>query len=339
MDNNTIFGDIACDLNLGVLIAPTKQVLGGYMHKMYCLETSIGKYAVKLLNPSIMKRPDVFANYHKADRLEKILQANRIPIVPALEFNNQKMQCLHNQYYYIFSWIEGKTLPWAEIKENHCKAIGEILANIHKIEQSGEQLDVEEMNIDWDDYINLANGKCPEMSDMLNKHRDLLYLAQNEYNRSIKNMPSVTCICNGDMDCKNVLWVDERPFVIDLECLDYGNPFWDMFRLALSWSGDVLCDINFELLKAFLVSYHHAYGEMKIDWNVLYGSGFEWLTWLEYNIKRALMIECTDEDEQQMGIVQARNTMDRIIYYQSIKEKLLDFLNTALPLDRFPYRL
>lgn len=39
-----------------------------------------------------------------------------------------------------------------------------------------------------------------------------------------------------------------------------------------------------------------------VDWKTLSGVGFAWLDWLEYNTKRALRIECGDEEEQKLGI-------------------------------------
>ena len=100
-----IFNEIISKLNLGTLTAPAERVYGGYMHKMYRLETEKGKYAVKLLNPEIMKRPDVFENYMMAEALEKKLQERSVPIVPALEFSGSKMQCVNNQYFYVFNFI------------------------------------------------------------------------------------------------------------------------------------------------------------------------------------------------------------------------------------------
>ena len=55
-------------------IAP---VSGGLMHRMYRVETDGGKYAVKHLNPIIMKRPDALANYAKAEKLEETLAARK----------------------------------------------------------------------------------------------------------------------------------------------------------------------------------------------------------------------------------------------------------------------
>ena len=115
------------------------------------------------------------------------------------------------------------------------------------------------------------------------------------------------------MHCKNILWVDGTPFIIDLECLDYGNPFWDMFQLALSWSGNVHCSIDFELSKGFIVSYHEEYGYVQVDWETLYGSGFGWLEWLEYNIKGNSMIECTERKKEKW--VSAKSTKPFIVSF------------------------
>lgn len=328
MENGVLANRILEELQLGTLTAQPKRVTGGYMHKMYCLETTTGRYAVKLLNPAIMKRPDVFQNYQRAERLEKVLQENNIPIVPAMEMNGKKMQCIDHQYFYIFPWNEGRALRWDEIQKEHCEIAGAILAKIHKIEQSDKPSIRSEICIDWNTYIDLAFEGCLEIADILQSNRELLYIGQDEFNRALKNIPSVTCICDGDMDCKNVLWVNESPVIIDLECLDYGNPFMEMFQIALSWSGDVLCHIDYDLLKTFLASYQQEYGCIHGDVKTLYGVGFRWLEWLEYNVKRALMIECENEEERRLGIEQVLQTMDRIIYYHSIKEELLQQLDT-----------
>ena len=47
------------------------------------------------------------------------------------------------------------------------------------------------------------------------------------------------------------------------------------------------------------------------------------LEWLEYNIKRALMLETDSEEEQQLGINEDKGTIDHIVYYDSIKTELL----------------
>lgn len=323
MENTLFFENILTELDLGTFTAAPQRVSGGYMHKMYKLETSTGIYAIKLLNPSIMKRPDAMDNYKRAENLESVLEENELPIVPALTISGRKMQCIDGQYFYHFQWVEGKALDWHEIKKEHCEIAGKLLAKIHKLEQTEGASTGEGFDFDWDTYILLASEKCPEIVEELQNNRDLLYLAQEEYNSAMHNVPAVSCICDGDMDSKNVLWIDGEPLIIDLECLDYGNPFLEMFQLALSWSGGVLNDIDFDRLGAFVSAYEDEYGKLHIDLKSLYGIGFSWLDWLEYNVKRALMIECENEEERQLGIGQVHETLARIVYYDSVKENIL----------------
>lgn len=74
MSQDTLFYKLTEELNLGTLTGQPTRVTGGFMHKMYKLETTTGTYAVKLLNPTIMKRPEALGNYQRAEQLEAILQ-------------------------------------------------------------------------------------------------------------------------------------------------------------------------------------------------------------------------------------------------------------------------
>lgn len=96
MEKDRIFEEIVSRLQLGTLKALPQRVSGGYMHKVYRLETTKGSYAVKILNAEIMKRPDALKNFQRAEYLEKILQENEIPIIPALEFKGEKMHSIEN---------------------------------------------------------------------------------------------------------------------------------------------------------------------------------------------------------------------------------------------------
>ena len=349
METEAFFQEAVKQVGLGELTAPPQRVQGGFLHKMYKLQTASGVYALKLLNPVIMRRADAMGNYQRAEKLERVLEKNDIPVITALEKNGEKMQCLDGQYYYLFDWSEGKALDWHEIGEEHCRIAGKLLAKIHRIpceenrkspEQKagkGAEEEVVEISggdnqearaqealfdVDWDGYIRQAAAACPEIAGELAENRELLYLAQKEYNAAVRSVPDVRCICDGDMDCKNVLWADGKPFLIDLECLDYGNPFTEMFQLALSWAGGAVCELDTGRFAGFVDAYRGEYGEVPVDWKVLSGVGYSWLDWLAYNVRRALGIECGDEEERQLGIRETHETIRRIRYYHSVREEL-----------------
>lgn len=318
----------AKNLNLGTIIEKPVQVTGGFMHRMFKLVTDKGKYIVKLLNPNIMKRPAALENYKTADYLEKILKQNNIPAVYALEFNSSKMQKLNGQYYYVFDWYDGKSLKDIDIELKHCRKIGSVLADIHNIDLKNEPFERNEIHINWHKYAELASKMNSPVYNFIKDNIELFNNSMLKGNDAIKRMPSVKSICHNDMDSKNVLWLNDEFKLIDLECLGYSNPYLELFELALCWSGYESCNIDFNLFNAFFNSYfEHTNLVTDVDWEILYYSNFGRLEWLEYNIKRALMLECDTAREQQLGISEVKETVKYIIYYDKVKKDILSNIN------------
>lgn len=325
MNTENILYLIAENLQLGKVLEKPTGLTGGFMHKMFKLVTEKGRYVIKLLNPNIMKRPTAMDNYKIADDIEQILKQNNIPAVYALEFNGRKMQELNEQYYYIFEWYDGKSLKDGEIKTVHCEKIGEVLSKIHNIDLKNEPFEQDEMHIDWQKYIEISKNADSLIYDYIKDYADLFNDSMTKGNAAIKKMPSVKAICHNDMDSKNVLWLGDEFKLIDLECLGYSNPYRELFELALCWSGYESCNIDFNLLNIFIKSYFKSSQlDANVDWEALYYSNNGRLGWLEYNIKRALMLECDTQEEQQLGIREVKQTVEHIIYYDKVKDDILN---------------
>lgn len=333
INTNNFLTAVAANLQLGKVLEMPVQVMGGFMHRMFKLVTESGKYIVKLLNPNIMKRPTAIGNYKIADAIEVILKQNNIPAVYALEFKNSKMQELNGQYYYIFDWYDGKALKDGEITTCHCEKIGAVLAEIHNIDLKNEPIEQDEIHIDWQKYIELAKNMSSPIYDYIKGYADLFNENMTKGNDAIKRLPPVKAICHNDMDSKNVLWLGDEFKLIDLECLGYSNPYLELFELALCWSGYESCNIDFDLFNTFIKSYFdNTKLDANVDWEALYYSNNGRLGWLEYNIKRALMLECDTEEEQTLGISEVKETVNHIVYYDKAKDDILQMLNN-LKLD------
>ncbi len=295
---------------------------GGFLHKMYRVETEQGTYALKLLNRFVMQRETAMDNYAEAERLERLLEQKGIPILPALTIGGRKMQEIDGEYFYLFDYYEGKPLRAGEITEYHCTQMGKALATIHAADRESGKEDYQGMSIDWDFYLSALEKTDTRLYEMLKSCQGLLVESQENGNRARKNLPNLLAVCHNDMDCKNVLWNGEDYRIIDLECLSYGNPMLELFELALCWSGYEECRIDFRLFQAFLEGYGSAGGKMPADWETLYDCNNGRLEWLEYNLKRVLGIDCGD-DEKQMGIEQVEETIRHIIYYAKMREEIL----------------
>lgn len=325
MGNQEILEKICKQYHLGELVCEPVSLKGGFMHKMFSLFTSKGKYAVKLLNPYIMKREDALQNFRIAEGLELMLEQNNIPIIPALIFEGKKMQNISGQFFYLYEWFDGKALKDEEINEFHCQKIGKLLAQIHKIDRKESKDNMGEINVDWDYYIKMLESKNKELFNMLKENRTLLYESQNNGNIAIKKLPSIVSVCHNDMDSKNVLWSGMDCKIIDLECLGYSSPLMEMYELALCWSGYENCKIDYNLFSTFIQSYVEAGGQLYGNWETVYYSNYGRLEWLEYNLKRSLGIECSME-EIEIGISEVKETMEHVIFYNDAKKNILNCL-------------
>ena len=320
----TLISQLFETLSLGTVTAPVVPVSGGFMHRMYKVCTASHTYAVKHLNPEIMKRPGAMDNYKKAEKIEAILEGEGIPIVPGLVFDGKKMQELKGNYFFIFDWHDGSITDWNNITVEQCWKAGNIQGRIHAIKTglavANEPTSLELSTIDWDGYITQA-AECKEVESLLKENLPLLNYAQDELNKARQSLPNITTIIDEDMDPKNVMWKNGEPVVIDLECLDYGNPVSSAIQLSLQWSGITLCDFDAEKQKAFFEGYFQAYDKGFRDYKNIFGLTYTWIEWLEYNIQRALG-SCQDKSEQELGLTEVKNTINRIKYIHQMEDKI-----------------
>ena len=322
-----VISELFTKVGLGEIIGDINSVPGGLMHKMYKVCSASGEYAVKCLNPEIMKRPGVFENYAAAEELEDILELNDIPIVPALSFDKKKMIETSGRYFYIYRWLEGSITDFDNISAEQCFTVGSILGRIHAIDSHDTEVNEPEIcNIDFNEYVSVAKAEKSNIGDLIGENRSLLEKAQDKLNDARKNLPTISVIDNPDMDPKNIIWNEGKAYVIDLECLERGNPASGCINLAMQWAGTVTEKYNSEKLRAFFDGYLKEYDNGYNSYDKLYGITYTWLEWLEYNLRRALGMEGSEEEEIRLGEEEVKNTIGRIRYLNEIEDDVCNVL-------------
>ena len=316
---------------LGTVLPPITPVSGGFLHRMYRVNTKDRSFAVKRLNPEIMRRPAAMENFRQAEALETELEQAGIPVVAALSIDGSKMQSVDGAYFYVFPWHNGETTDWYNITVSQCRIAGSIQGRIHAIAPRAVPPSPPQLRaIDWTGYIAEAAAQNSELAPLLRENEALLVYAQEQVNRAGAALPGIETITNEDMDPKNVMWDGGRPAVIDLECLEYGNPVSSAIQLSLQWAGVTICDLDFAKLKAFFDGYLEAYDNGFRAYDQVFGLAYTWIEWLEYNIKRALGL-CQDEDEREMGIKQVRLTLARLRYLRNMEARIKQHLRQWFP--------
>ena len=177
-----------------------------------------------------------------------------------------------------------------------------------------------------------AKKRNNSIARVLEDNLELLENSQEKLNEARRRLPSIRAICDDDMDPKNIMWDDGKAYVIDLECLDYGNPVSSYFNLSLQWSGTVNEKFEKENLIAFYKGYLKAYDKGFRSYDKLFGIAYTWVEWLEYNIRRALGMEGKEEEEIKLGAEETIRTIDRIRYLNSIEDDICSVLKTHMAL-------
>jgi Ser/Thr protein kinase RdoA (MazF antagonist) len=331
---NIQFEKLCQILRLGELVGAPKAISGGLLHRMYDIETSQGKYAIKALNPQIMLRPVAMQNFIDSEQIA-IIAVNYIPALTAKKFNGTSIQEVDKQFYLVFHWVEGKSLKLNEINIVHCEKIGSILADIHRMDFS--ELGIinhrpgEEKLIDWSYYLQKGRENNIVWINLLLENIDKLYDWNLRANEAAKQLALDMVIGHRDLDSKNVMWNQGNPIIIDWESAGYINPMQELLETAIYWSEDKLGNIDKERFLTFIGGYKKKYGTLKANWRMVLESGFLGkLGWLEYSLKRSLWIECTDEAEQQMGTAQVIETINSIRRYNDMIFELEKWLNNDI---------
>ena len=307
-------------LKLGFVMAESTQVTGGLLHKMYRVSTDKGTYAVKALNPEIMKRPVALQNTVNSEKIAAAFQSF-IPVVAALEIDERQIYEWNGAYYMIFDWVEGASVFPPMITPENCSAIGDVLGKIHSTNLSIEGVSPEEggaIKFAWDKYGESLQGYGTE--DWVIRLQEALsdIKAWNQAACDAREVLTKTMvISHRDLDPKNVLWNGYTPWIIDWEAAGYVNPYQELLEVLNYWADDGKGGLLKEQFDALLDAYTLYVKLENVNWDAVFAGSFcGMLGWLEYNVKRALGLEVETADSVQSGKEQVLGTIRALYDWQ-----------------------
>lgn len=320
--------------NLGTMVKSADKVTGGLSHRMYKVVTDTGMYAVKELNSGVMKRQEAYSNFVFSEKVTDIAKENGITAIGAIKVkNNDIMRKINDRYFMVFEWLEGKILKAEEITEKHCEIIGETLAKIHNIDfsriEDNERKNMNMEQFDWNKYLKLAKKENKAYIDTFEQNIDLLYKLNKKTNGAIRYASDNLIISHTDLDRKNVIWQEYKPFIIDWEASSYINPTIELIQVAWYWSGGDVYELDYNKFKIVVNSYKKC-AKKEIDKNVeklIYADIYGGLGWLNYNFKRSLCIENNyKKDEIELAENEIEQSIQEIKYNVSQMDKMIEIL-------------
>lgn len=315
--------------DFGKALKEPEEIKGGLLHKMYCVSTEKGLFAVKVLNREIMKRPEALKNMMQSEKIAAAFGGS-LPVVAALTACEKQLHEIDGDYYMVFPWVEGQSVFPPDISKQHCEAIGDILGRMHRLDISVDGVEAEEEAepiYEWERYLQMAKeGKEKPWVAQYERSLPDIYAWNQAVCDVQKALRENRVISHRDLDPKNVLWNGLQPLLIDWEAAGYVNPYQELLEVVNYWADDgngSLCKTYFD---GIVKAYKKHVSLAGVDWEqVLAGGCAGMLGWLEYNVKRALGLEASDAEEVRLGEEQIKGTIRELYAYQAKAELLKDW--------------
>ena len=306
-----------------------QSIQGGLLHRVWRLQTSLGVYAVKQLNPAIMRKTDIRDAYRLTERIAAVMAARGVPAAFALNAMREggTVQEIDDATFIVYNWVDGETLSIKAVPSERTRLIGEIMARMHSVPQKFPELTPpNEASFSEDEWDMLTFQAADRDIPWAQQVRNVLPLL-NEWGRLYAEANMVLSqtfvVSHRDLDQKNVLWRDAAsPVLIDWEAAGLTNPTMDVVGAALSWSGQHVQPPQESSFNALLEGYLSADGVLSDPGIVaMHGVLGNWLGWLLFNMHRSLGELVNTEDERLLGIRETITTLSTLRALAANSEK------------------
>jgi len=279
-------------LQLGEMSVSPRPVSGGFLHRMFRVETARGVFAVKALNPDIMLRPQALKNMRDGEQAALALQKT-VPLCASL----CGVAEVEGAYFIVYPWAEGVPVFPPEITAEHCCIMGHTLGSIHAADVRVPGMEPKpelRLRYDW---------SLAEDARLLRWDAGAL--------AGLRRLRAVQVISHRDLDPKNVLWQGMRPCLIDWEAAGYVNPWQELIELLNYWADDET------KARAMITAYGEHMDLADADWDAALAAGMDgMLGWLHYNLLRAAGLEGSSTEDKVAGEAHVRHTLRELERYE-----------------------
>lgn len=313
-------------LNLGALCAEPRRLEGGFLHTVYAVETTRGKFVVKHLNPAIMRRGEAVENFRRSEMAARRF-AETIPAVVAIVFNGETLIRQESLYFQIFPFVPGRSLYPGRLKAYHCARVGELLGRIHtalcQTEFAPGFPQTRSIEISWQALVTAGKNETAPWAEELLAQQNRLYEWNHRAVTALETLNRQQIISHRDLDPKNILWDHAHPVIIDWEAAGRINPQQELIEALLHWTVNENGVVIADFARALLQNYRQFGAPTPLPWNIAADGGLaSHLEWLAYNLGRSVGVGGASAEEQELAGEQVLQTLRELDSYDSAIEEL-----------------
>lgn len=299
-----------CDIG-GPLKLPD-TVRGGWLHRVYYLETSKGVFAVKELNSDWSQDKQWLEGFVRREQFAGSLAHAGMPAVAAIKLNGRVLVHYQQLVFVIYPWIEGQVLLPEQTGLKHMRALGQFLAEVH--EYSLQHPDIHlPLAIELGSHC--STSFVEQWLDR-HQHKQVADIVKASLCHIDQASSGLTVASHTDINPYNVVWQQGRPYVLDWELSASISPIQELLGVAIEWTGLIKGHWDSDCLTEVLSSYFarasslQTVRDMENDSvKAVTGVVKSWADWLKF-----LLSNKSDQLQSDRGIAEAIQAL----YYISI---------------------
>ncbi len=325
-------------LNLGEITVAPQKMTGGLLHTVYKVTTTESVYVIKQLNAEVVSRAGALTNIEKSERIALSLQ-DKIPLIPAIAFDDHVIVKHDKSYYIIYQWHQGKTILANEVISYHCKRIGDILGKMHQVSAKSQHQSRQKMArpdiCSWDKHIKRGQLVSAQWLDTLLAVKHKLENWQDKAIKAHTMLGEIQVISHRDLDPKNVLWQETEPLLIDWEAAGQINPYQELIEVINYWCLNAEGQLNVQFVEQLVDAYQVHYCINQSFLSTAVDSAYAaMLNWLDYNLRRSLETEKLSKAELELGNQEVFSTIQKLLNYQKNSQQLLKWFSVQRNQDK-----
>ena len=302
--NETLWKNIALTYGLGAWDTLPQVVTGGLKHRLYHARTVRGEYAVKVLNPRLLRGIGRLGRYERAEQIAQEAARAGLPAVCALPGPDGPVQTVGPATVMVFPWLTGTTLPPDPAPPEAARQIGALLGRLHALALDVPGLEPPQplyfSDAYWARLVRQGRQDGTAWADAVGESLPDLKRWSAATRQAREALGADWAATHRDMDQKNVLWGDpDMPHLLDWEEAGAMPPALEVMGTALNWAGQAAGPPDARTFAAFVEGYRSA---APLDPDALRHAAVavldKWLVWLAFNLQRSLSAARTPPDEQ-----------------------------------------
>lgn len=198
---------------LGNIVARPEPLSGGYLHKLWRVETQEGSFVIKKLNPAIMEKRGMAGRLEQAESIGAAFREAGIPAIIPYAHDGSFITEMDDASYLLYPFVSGSLYDLKRVSKSQASQVAGLLARMHTLhlliqKEVGLHYDIVPQET-WRDLMAQCTGKDLSFSQDFERLLPFSFIATSSMLRI--SMSSTHTLCLASATCTQKTFCGKHP--------------------------------------------------------------------------------------------------------------------------------